>query len=281
MRANSSSNVRVRTRDRLARISYVWVDTGRNRYCRRTKELAIILLEAEKGDIVAKTILKRLGIKYLRYMTSIDNIPSLLQHGILAYSLVDAIKLPHQDIASPSVQSLRGNRVSPAGIPLHHYVPLYFGVQTPMQYVITHAAPTRDRPQIISNPDLVFIDVDATRVFRKKGTLFTDGNAASSSAHFYSDPEDLDKLDWEVINCPGGYHASAGRCYRWDWKLKKSSEVLVLHSIAPKLFSRLVLYDLTAVSMLKLIAPLKGVTIQIPLEASPQLALEYFTFDGQ
>ena len=123
---------------------------------------------------------------------------------ILSLNRVREESLVFSDISSSAVQALRENKKP--GITgskyLHDYVPLYFGTQTPMQYVISHPASTRGRE--ITKPQ--------------------------------------DELDWNVINCPGDYQGSEGQCYSREWRRKKCSEVLVPNSVPVELFSRSVTF---------------------------------------
>ena len=93
--------------------------------------------------------LKKFGIYYLRYMAPIDNVPSILATGILSYNLILRMHLNHRDIADDRVQEIRKSIIPLTKRSIHDYVPLYFGTQTPMQYVITHPAMTRGRKQIL------------------------------------------------------------------------------------------------------------------------------------
>ena len=186
--------------------------------------------------------LKKFGIHYLHYMTHMDNVASILGKGILSYNLISQLKIKRCDIAATGVQQIRNKKIILTNRSLHEYVPLYFATQTPMQYVITQ--PVETRGVVCPTKHLVFLDLDASQVFRHPGVIFSDGNAARlSETLFYSDPADLDKLDWATINCPGDYHGSLGMCYKREWQRKKSSEVLVPEKIPPKYISRIVVYD--------------------------------------
>ena len=186
--------------------------------------------------------LKKYGIDHLHYMAPMDNAALILVHGILSYNNAKAV--PHRSVALVSVQEWRESMIPGTGKRIHDYVPLYFATHTPMQYVITTPAPMRGRAMVLKQRDLVFIEVDATKVFSLLGVIFTDGNAASNETNFYSDISDLDKLDWDSIWRPNTFP----HCYDPEWKRKKASEVLVPDRMPIEFFSSIVVFSQAAKS---------------------------------
>lgn len=184
-----------------------------------------------------KRQLKKFGVVHLHYMAPMDNAAMILVLGILSYN--KAKDLPHRSVALWSVQKRRKSRIPGTGKRIHDYVPLYFVTHTPMQYVITTSAPTKRRNKVLKQKNLVFIEVDATKVFSLPGVIFSDGNAASNETSFYSDLADLDKLDWDSIWRPNEYP----HCYDPEWKRKKASEILVPDRIPIEFFSRVVVFN--------------------------------------
>lgn len=188
--------------------------------------------------------LKKHKIEYLHFLTYFSNIPSIFEKGILSLNRVREKSLQFIDISSQEVQARRENkklRIN-GGKNLHDYVPLYFATQTPMQYIISHTAKSLGREAITPQDELVFIDIDPLAIFTLPNVIFTDGNAANSETQFFNDIKDLDKIDWDVIYCPGDYHGSNRQCYKKEWKRKKCSEVLVPNSVPIELFSRIVVF---------------------------------------
>lgn len=223
--------------------------------------------------------LKKFGIRYLHYMAPIDNVPSILDTGILSYNLILRMQVKHRDIADVRVQEIRKSIIPLTKRSIHDYVPLYFGTQTPMQYVITRPATTRRRKQIVSRNDLVFLDLDASHIFGEPDVIFSDGNAAQlSKTTFYADPADLGKLDWETINCPGGYHSSSGKCYDREWKRKKSSEVLVPKKVPPEHICRIIVYDENAAEDLVNQVQAAGTKLNYPVTYDTKTTWKYYEF---
>jgi len=206
------------------------------------KNSALSLINSETKII---EYLKKHKIEFLHFLTDVNNVSSIFSNGILSLNRVREQSLEFRDISSSNVQLIR--EYKKPGITdsknLHHYVPLYFATQTPTQYIISHSATLRGRENIISQDMLVFIDIDPLAIFTLPNVIFTDGNAAASETVFFNDINDLDKIDWDVINCPGDYYGSNGRCYGKEWKRIKCSEVLVPNYISVELFSRIVVFS--------------------------------------
>lgn len=150
----------------------------------------------------------RYGIDYLYHFTHMDNMPSMLEHGLLSHNQAHAKDLVEEDISNPEVQALRGNRHSPSGRSLHDYAPLYFNPKNPMLYLLRE-----------HQNDVVILLLDR-RLLAQPGVFFTDGNAANRPTRFFTDPRDLAELDWNCI-----------RADYWndfdDGKRKRCAEVLV------------------------------------------------------
>lgn len=185
--------------------------------------------------------LNKYGIRYLHYMIHIDNASSIFKYGVLSYNKVLQLGLNHRDISDTIVQDRRAVRTLPNNKTIHDYVPLYFSTQTPMQYVVTHQASTRRREHVLEEDDLIFIDIEPSKIFKLNGIMFSDGNAASSKTKFYTTLDELDKLNWDVLKGSGDYHTTGGKCYNSEWKRIRSSEVLVPDCISPELVACIVL----------------------------------------
>jgi len=182
-----------------------------------------------------KRLLKKYDVEHLHYMTPMENVPLILALGIQSYNNLNNKKHPlhHRSIAFWSVQQLRTSVIPGTNKTAHDYVPLYFATHTPMQYVCTKG--TRWRNRTLDQNDLLFIEVNAVKVFQVPVVIFTDGNAAASETKFYTEPDGLDKLDWKVINTQN--------CYSKEYKHKKAAEVLVPDSVPVKLFKRIVVFS--------------------------------------
>ncbi len=142
-------------------------------------------------------------VEHLYHMTHIDNLPFILQHGLLAHGN----GYQKKDISNQDVNSRRSRRDPVYRKPLHSYVPFYFNPRNAMLYV------QEDQSNI------VILEVSRELIL-KKGALFTDGNAASGDTSFSNDLSELDIVDWKCVA------AKYWGDYR-DGKRKKMAEVLV------------------------------------------------------
>jgi len=184
--------------------------------------------EFERKRHAFRSELQRYGIELFYHLTHVDNLASILKHGILCKNEVEQKELNYTRIDDPEIQELRGRRDCQGRIfYLHDFVPLFFIPRPPMLYRIA-----KDE-RLPNQHDIAYIAVDPT-VMLKPGSRFSDGNAASSRTNFYSSPEDLSKLNKEALfadiwNDP-------------DEKIKeerrriKGAEVLVYYRISPIYF---------------------------------------------
>lgn len=109
--------------------------------------------------------MRRDEVQELHFITSIRNVGSILERGILSHER--AARVDHESCANESVQDIRRRKRVPNGRPLHSYANLYFHAHNPMMSAI------RDRR------DLVVIRVSQA-VLDIEDTVLADGNAATA-----------------------------------------------------------------------------------------------------
>lgn len=168
-------------------------------------------------------------ITSLFHITNVDNVSSILRNGIFAKNECIRRNIKYVSIADKDVQGKRGNKIDMFGFSsdLHDYVPLFFGIRTPMLYSL--------RTLWWS---IVYLVIRAEDVLRKHNTIFTDRNAAASSVQFYRGQEDLENLDWPIIS---------GLESRWKnidelGRAIRGAEVLVHKNVEPTHFTHIVVY---------------------------------------
>ena len=113
-------------------------------------------------------------VKELHFITTIDNLGSILMRGIVCHNR--AKRLPHRSIASVSVQDRRRGKSVPGGLSLHNYANLDFNARNAMMYYLQ------------DEPDLVVIRVSPD-VLDIPDTVVTDGNAAAGPTLFLPSPQ--------------------------------------------------------------------------------------------
>lgn len=121
------------------------------------------------------------------YILDIDNLKSVLRHGILCKRLADKIVPNHSSIADPVVQARRDRVVIPNGGPLHHYANVYFNARNPMMFKI--------RAQHLQ---LCVLRIDPRILDYKRGVI-SDRNASADYARFYDSKAGLAALDSELV----------------------------------------------------------------------------------
>jgi hypothetical protein len=129
----------------------------------------------------------QLGPAY--HMTHIDNLEGILRAGNLRpYSKMRGQS--YRNLANQDVQDGRALvRMEQTGRPLHDYVPLYFGFQTPM------VAWNQEE-----NPNLLFLRFSLS-ILSRSGVVISDGNARSKATRFrqFQGLDDLSILNVKAI----------------------------------------------------------------------------------
>jgi hypothetical protein len=161
----------------------------------------------------------RADIPELHYITPIENVPSIWEHGILSNRR--AARLAHASLAMEEVQDRRRDKKIPGARPLHNYVNLYFDAHNPML--------SKRRNQ---NDAICVLRVDAS-VLDQPGVIVADRNAASDYVRFYPAAAGIQDLDKALVfarfwtNADGPYEAMRRKSI-------KCAEVLVPDSIDPQ-----------------------------------------------
>jgi hypothetical protein len=132
------------------------------------------------------SVMDRHEVTELHYITSIDNLASILRRGVLSHNR--AARLQHRSVASAEVQDRRRGKSVPGGYSLHSYANLYFHARNPMMNRLIYDG----------HDDLIVVRLsgDALDI---PDTVVTDGNAASGSTRFYPSPDGLARLDSKLI----------------------------------------------------------------------------------
>jgi hypothetical protein len=245
----------------------------------------------------------------LYYMTHVDNLDSILSHGILSNHEVQRLRLSHHSIANPGVQDLR-ERIfvlyRNQRRPLHAYVNLYFGTRTPMLYVNRNQQDSivyiAVHPSALDLPGVILTDGNAVRQGLRKHYSYSSVRVVvevvdspdkrcrrvydppsyqptgKPCTEFYTGLQALNRLRWEII------HSSS-----WsgsdDWKRQKQAEALIPDQVPPRFFDRL--HVRTDAVRQRACASVRTAGLAIEVKISPELyipdrptdALDYALFD--
>jgi hypothetical protein len=155
----------------------------------------------------------------LHYITPIENLPSIMQHGILSHR--KAASLAHRSVAMTEIQKRRAAVVVPGGRRLHEYANLYVCARNPMMFIRRGRHRTlcvlRIKPSLL---DLA-------------GVVVTDGNASSVHVSFRAAPDGLKIVDREMTFADNW--RDTDEIQYWRKKTAKCAEVLVPDTMPQKL----------------------------------------------
>src|SRR5437773_6975129 len=115
------------------------------------------------------------NILQLYYITHIDNIPSILKHGVLSHQEVETRHLTYIPIYDKSIVSSRRNKKTPDDKSLWDYANLYFKARNAMLYRVALEKPI---------DQIVVIAVDFASIVGQPGVFISTGNAASNDSDF-------------------------------------------------------------------------------------------------
>ncbi|GIV59240.1 MAG: hypothetical protein KatS3mg043_0329 [Rhodothermaceae bacterium] len=153
----------------------------------------------------------RSELKELHYITPIENLPSILEHGLLSHRR--AARLQHQTVAMPAVQARRAKVRVPGGRKLHEYVNLYLHARNPMMY--------KRRSQ---HTRLCILSV-SHHVLDLPGVVVTDRNASSDYVRFAPAPNGLAIVRGDLVFAKSWDHPN--QIDKWRHASIKCAEVLV------------------------------------------------------
>jgi len=159
-------------------------------------------------------------IRSLYFITHIENIPSILQHGILSHKSVEDRAIAYRPIYDASIVANRKAKTAPNGRSLWEFANLYFQARNPMLYRVVYEK---------SPKDLAVLGVQA-RVLESPGSFIATGNAASDATAILPPKEGLLSIAeiWNTIRSEW-WNSMDGS------KRKIMAECLVPNSVPPDL----------------------------------------------
>jgi ssDNA thymidine ADP-ribosyltransferase, DarT len=169
--------------------------------------------------------------RYAYHFTSIENLDSILKHGLISTNQKNRNNINHADIAKQNIQIRRSTMEVPCapGTFVHDYVPFYFAKRTPMQLSVINS-------KNIDQQFLIYFAVNID-ILDKPGCIFTDASANTSlPPTFYNNPEYLLALNWDIIDCK-----------KWGYseieKHLKMAELLVYDSVPLGEIAHIIAYN--------------------------------------
>jgi O-acetyl-ADP-ribose deacetylase (regulator of RNase III) len=164
---------------------------------------------------------RRREVDGLYYITHVQNLPSILQYGILSHQQVEDSSIDYKRIYNVDIVSNRRLKTTPENKNLWQYANLYFEPRNAMLYKVLHF---NDDPRALENIAIVKVSRD---ILSALGVWMTNGNAASSETRIT--PVSKSALQEVVREIDREYWS------REDGSLRKMmAELLVPNSVPPK-----------------------------------------------
>lgn len=158
--------------------------------------------------------------RYFYHFTHTDNIESIVRNGLLSTNLKNRKGIVHHNIANPDIQARRSKMIvdaGPGGV-VHDYAPFYFTSKSPMLLSLLYR-------KNIDQQFIVFMAISIDKIMNSN-VVFTDASANTAiPPHFYDDPNDLDKLHWNLIDSNSVAHLQD------DDRHFKMAEVLICERV--------------------------------------------------
>ena len=166
----------------------------------------------------------------LFYITHIDNIESILKHGILSHNLANEMNFEKVDISNQTVNARRNRFETTLGGNIHDFAPLYFNHKNPMLYTLCKNKDKNNLVLLRINPHILLAD----------NVSFSDGNAATRTTNFFKNIEDFNKINWQLIK--------QGSWYNYQFGIEEGrrimcSEALVKNKIETHFINDIYVYD--------------------------------------
>lgn len=134
--------------------------------------------------------------RYFYHFTHVDNISSIVEkNGLYSTNLKNRYGIAHHNVANMNIQNRRSEMrvpVGPGGV-VHDYVPFYFASTNKMLLSLLNR-------KVVDQPYIVFLAVSIEKLL-EANVVFTDASANTNvPPNFYDDPNDLEKLNWTLID---------------------------------------------------------------------------------
>ena len=172
--------------------------------------------------------MRKLEIRNLYYITLIDNLPSILEKGILSHERIEEEHVQTERIYHIDIVNRRRGKNTPDKKSLWSYANLYFQPRNPMMYSVVHEKGAKD---------LAVVSV-AKKILQTPGVFITDGNAANAPTQFYFPSNGLKMLgqQWEIVQNEWWNNLDGS-------KRKIMAECLVPNSVGPELINSVYVAD--------------------------------------
>ena len=172
----------------------------------------------------------KLDIGNLYYITHVDNLPSILENGILSHQKIEEEGMQPARIYNTEIVNRRKEKNTPDRKSLWSYANLYFQPRNPMMYRVVNEKEKRAK-------DLAIVSV-TIKVLQTPGVFITDGNAANDPTQFYTPTDGLKMIrqQWKIVQSEWWNNLDGS-------KRKIMAECLVPHRVDPELINSIYVAD--------------------------------------
>lgn len=186
--------------------------------------------------------MERADVAELHYIAHIDNLDSILDHGILSrYRAKRLLGGSMKSIANPEILARRAERSIPKGLPLNRYANLFFNARNAMLY----SMPIK---QGIPFRDIAVLRVDSS-VLCLPGVVIADTNAATKKRpRWHTVEEGLSLIDKKELFAEYWIHDNLLEERRHRQRMM--AEVLVPDKVPPEYILGAYLYSDHTLTML-------------------------------
>lgn len=170
--------------------------------------------------------------RYVFHFTDIHNLDSIVKNGLLCPNIKKERGIKHWNIANMKIQERRAKMkvtVGPGGT-VHDYVPFYFSSINPMLLTLL-------LQKNVDQNHIVYLCIKIDRL-EQEDAVFTDASANRiEQPNYYTETDDLDKLDWELIDSLKWKMGSEADKHR------KMAEALVYREVSIEDIAGIVVYN--------------------------------------
>ena len=172
--------------------------------------------------------MRKSDIRNLYYITHMDNLPSILEKGILSHERIEEEHVQPARIYNTDIVNRRKEKNTPDEKSLWCYANLYFQARNPMMYRVVHEKGAKD---------LAVVSV-VKKILQTPGIFITDGNAANAPTQFYFPSDGLKILgqQWKIVQNEW-WNTLDGS------KRKIMAECLVPNSVSPEFINSVYVAD--------------------------------------
>ena len=166
----------------------------------------------------------------LYYITHVENVPSILEHGILSHAEIERRRMAHMPLYDRQIVTNRRYRTAPDGRSLWEFANLYFQARNPMLYRVLRENVGRER-------EVVVLGVKRD-VLNRPDVFITTGNAASLTSDILPRAEGLARLEGILREVNIEFWTDAQGSKR-----RIMAEVLVPERVPPELVTTIYVQD--------------------------------------